>query len=113
MKKLILLSCILIIGFSAIGQNTGIRTEKSTQNKIRAIPYQTEQAKLSNGFIKIEFKDSLKDNYVVMLTPVGSSCNLYVAEKMPTYFIVKGDANPDCRFDYFVFLIPKKEEPNR
>lgn len=98
---------------NSFGQKNVIKTEKSLQNKVRIIPFQTEQATLVNGTCKIDLKDTVMDKYVIMLTPFGSPESLYVAEKSTTYFIVKDNSKSNGSFDYFVFIIPKKEEQSK
>ena len=113
MKKIFFILFLFSLVVNSFGQKNISKTEKSIQAKVHIIPFQTEQDTLINGVCKIELKDTTMDNYVVMLTPYGAAESLFIAEKNTTYFVVKDNSKSNGKFDYFVFIIPKKASQSK
>lgn len=65
---------------------------------------------LSNGQCTVSLSNEINaDSYYVMITPIGTSANLYILKKDNKSFIVKSDDGGNVEFQYFVVEKRKKE----
>jgi len=104
MKRLFLITMLLLLGICANAQTEKVTTKSSTQVKDKLVSYQMGTVTTTNGAYTILFEPALDAEYTIMLTPYSEDAVLYIAEKKSDKAVIKAKKGSDVTFDYVVFI---------